>query len=162
MTRRCTTRTATCACAHWLTGRADVSDPSEFVETLKVDLFEDDVLVFTPKGEVKSLAAGGHAHWIAYDATDVGHRCVGAKVNGKIVPLSYQLRSGDIVEVLTWARTRSVRPSLVKTTRARNKIKAWYKAESRGARTLSTPVVNSFRTISASRACLRRRSSARR
>src|SRR5207302_7448362 len=66
--------------------------------------------------------------------TDVGHRCVGAKVNGKIVPLSYQLRSGDIVEVLTSKRERG--PSrdwlaLVKTTRAHNKIKAWFKAESR-------------------------------
>jgi guanosine-3',5'-bis(diphosphate) 3'-pyrophosphohydrolase len=113
----------------------DVSDPREFVETLKVDLFEDDVFVFTPKGEVKSLAAGATPLDFAYDVhTDVGHRCVGAKVNGKIVPLSYQLRSGDIVEVLTSKRERGPSRdwlSLVKTTRARNKIKAWYKAESR-------------------------------
>jgi GTP pyrophosphokinase len=113
----------------------DVSDPREFVETLKVDLFEDDVFVFTPKGEVKSLAAGATPLDFAYDIhTDVGHRCVGAKVNGKIVPLSYQLRSGDIVEVLTSKRERGPSRdwlSLVKTTRARNKIKAWYKAESR-------------------------------
>ncbi len=113
----------------------DVSDPREFVETLKVDLFEDDVFVFTPKGEVKSLAAGATPLDFAYEIhTDVGHRCVGAKVNGKIVPLSYQLRSGDIVEVLTSKRERG--PSrdwlaLVKTTRARNKIKAWFKAENR-------------------------------
>ncbi|WP_249021070.1 bifunctional (p)ppGpp synthetase/guanosine-3',5'-bis(diphosphate) 3'-pyrophosphohydrolase [Conexibacter sp. S30A1] len=113
----------------------DVSDPREFVETLKVDLFEDDVFVFTPKGEVKSLAAGATPLDFAYEIhTDVGHRCVGAKVNGKIVPLSYQLRSGDIVEVLTSKRERG--PSrdwlaLVKTSRARNKIKAWYKAENR-------------------------------
>ncbi len=113
----------------------DVADPKEFVETLKVDLFEDDVFVFTPKGEVKSLAAGATPLDFAYEIhTDVGHRCVGAKVNGKIVPLSYQLRSGDIVEVLTSKRERG--PSrdwlaLVKTTRARNKIKAWFKAESR-------------------------------
>ena len=114
----------------------DISgDPKEFMETLKVDLFEDEVFVFTPKGEVKSLAAGATPLDFAYEIhTDVGHRCVGAKVNGKIVPLSYQLRSGDIVEVLTSKRERG--PSrdwlaLVKTTRARNKIKAWFKAESR-------------------------------
>ncbi|MEA2196353.1 MAG: diphosphokinase / guanosine-3,5-bis(diphosphate) 3-diphosphatase [Solirubrobacteraceae bacterium] len=113
----------------------DMSDPREFMETLKVDLFEDDVFVFTPKGEVKSLASGATPLDFAYEIhTDVGHRCVGAKVNGKIVPLSYQLRSGDIVEVLTSKRERG--PSrdwlaLVKTTRARNKIKQWYKAESR-------------------------------
>jgi GTP pyrophosphokinase len=113
----------------------DMADPGEFMETLKVDLFEDEVFVFTPKGEVKSLAAGSTPLDFAYEIhTDVGHRCVGAKVNGKIVPLSYQLRSGDIVEVLTSKRERG--PSrdwlaLVKTTRARNKIKAWFKAESR-------------------------------
>jgi len=111
------------------------SDSREFIETLKVDLFEDEVFVFTPKGEVKSLSAGSTPLDFAYEIhTDVGHRCVGSKVNGKIVPLSYQLRSGDIVEVLTSKRERG--PSrdwlaLVKTTRARNKIKAWFKAESR-------------------------------
>ncbi len=113
----------------------DVADPREFVETLKVDLFEDDVFVFTPKGEVKSLAAGATPLDFAYEIhTDVGHRCVGAKVNGKIVPLSYQLKSGDIVEVLTSKRERGPSRdwlSLVKTSRARNKIKAWYKAENR-------------------------------
>ena len=113
----------------------DVADPKEFVETLKVDLFEDDVFVFTPKGEVKSLAAGATPLDFAYEIhTDVGHRCVGAKVNGKIVPLSYTLRSGDIIEVLTSKRERGPSRdwlSLVKTTRARNKIKAWFKAESR-------------------------------
>src|SRR2546430_718969 len=113
----------------------DMADPKEFMETLKVDLFEDEVFVFTPKGEVKSLASGATPLDFAFEIhTDVGHRCVGAKVNGKIVPLSYQLRSGDIVEVLTSKRERG--PSrdwlaLVKTTRARNKIKAWFKAESR-------------------------------
>jgi guanosine-3',5'-bis(diphosphate) 3'-pyrophosphohydrolase len=123
----------------WLRSLVDwhqeLSDPREFTETLKVDLFEDEVFVFTPKGEVKSLAAGATPLDFAYEIhTDVGHRCVGAKVNAKIVPLSYQLRSGDIVEVLTSKRERG--PSrdwlaLVKTTRARNKIKAWFKAESR-------------------------------
>src|SRR5665648_6233 len=113
----------------------DMSDPREFMENLKVDLFEDEVFVFTPKGEVKSLAAGATPLDFAYEIhTDVGHRCVGAKVNGKIVPLHYELKSGDIVEVLTSKRERG--PSrdwiaMVKTTRARNKIKQWFKAESR-------------------------------
>jgi GTP pyrophosphokinase len=113
----------------------ELEDSSDFVETLKVDLFEDEVFVFTPKGEVKSLAAGATPLDFAYEIhTDVGHRCVGAKVNNKIVPLHYELKSGDIVEVLTSKRERG--PSrdwlaLVKTTRARNKIKQWFRAESR-------------------------------
>jgi guanosine-3',5'-bis(diphosphate) 3'-pyrophosphohydrolase len=113
----------------------ETADPQEFMESLKVDLFEDEVFVFTPKGEVKSLAAGATPLDFAYEVhTDVGHRCVGSKVNGKIVPLSYELRSGDIVEVLTSKRERG--PSrdwlaLVKTTRARNKIKQWFRSESR-------------------------------
>jgi guanosine-3',5'-bis(diphosphate) 3'-pyrophosphohydrolase len=113
----------------------ELEDSSDFVETLKVDLFEDEVFVFTPKGEVKSLNAGATPLDFAYEIhTDVGHRCVGAKVNNKIVPLHYELQSGDIVEVLTSKRERG--PSrdwlaLVKTTRARNKIKQWFRAESR-------------------------------
>ncbi|HEX2015212.1 MAG TPA: bifunctional (p)ppGpp synthetase/guanosine-3',5'-bis(diphosphate) 3'-pyrophosphohydrolase [Solirubrobacteraceae bacterium] len=113
----------------------ELSDPREFMESLKVDLFEDEVFVFTPKGEVKSLASGATPLDFAYEIhTDVGHRCVGARVNGKIVPLHYELRSGDIVEVMTSKRERG--PSrdwlaMVKTTRARNKIKQWFKAESR-------------------------------
>jgi len=113
----------------------ELEDSSEFVERLKVDLFEDEVFVFTPKGEVKSLSAGATPLDFAYEVhTDVGHRCVGAKVNGKMVPLHYSLQSGDIVEVLTSKRERG--PSrdwlaLVKTARARNKIKQWFKAESR-------------------------------
>ncbi|HEX4804586.1 MAG TPA: bifunctional (p)ppGpp synthetase/guanosine-3',5'-bis(diphosphate) 3'-pyrophosphohydrolase [Conexibacter sp.] len=113
----------------------ELSDPKEFMDTLKVDLFEDEVFVFTPKGEVKSLAAGATPLDFAYEVhTDVGHRCVGAKVNGRMVPLSYELKSGDIVEVLTSKRERG--PSrdwlaLVKTTRARNKIRQWFKSETR-------------------------------
>ena len=69
-------------------------DPEEFLEALKVDLFEDEVFVFTPKGEIKNLSAGSTPLDFAYAVhTDVGHRCVGAKVNGKIVPLHYQLHS---------------------------------------------------------------------
>ncbi len=110
-------------------------DPTEFLESLKVDLFEDEVFVFTPKGEVKNLSAGSTPLDFAYAVhTDVGHACVGAKVNGSIVPLHYQLRSGDIVEVLTAKQKRG--PSrdwlkLVRTSRARNKIRAFFKEESR-------------------------------
>ncbi|HXP36161.1 MAG TPA: bifunctional (p)ppGpp synthetase/guanosine-3',5'-bis(diphosphate) 3'-pyrophosphohydrolase, partial [Solirubrobacteraceae bacterium] len=123
----------------WLRSMLDwqkeLSDPREFMETLRTDLFEEEVFVFTPKGQVKSLAAGATPLDFAYEVhTEVGHRCVGARVNGKIVPLHYELRSGDIVEILTAKRERG--PSrdwlaMVKTTRARNKIKAWFKAESR-------------------------------
>jgi GTP pyrophosphokinase len=113
----------------------DLLDPQEYMETLRTDLFEDEVYVFTPKGEVKSLAAGATPLDFAYEVhTEIGHRCVGARVNGKIVPLHCELHSGDIVEILTAKRERG--PSrdwlaMVKTTRARNKIKAWFKAESR-------------------------------
>src|SRR3954462_1536566 len=113
----------------------DEDDPLEFTDQLRGQLIEEEVFVFTPKGEVKSLPAGATPLDFAYEIhTDVGHRCVGAKVNGKIVPLHYELQSGDIVEILTSKRERG--PSrdwlaLVKTTRARNKIKAWFKAESR-------------------------------
>jgi GTP diphosphokinase / guanosine-3',5'-bis(diphosphate) 3'-diphosphatase len=111
------------------------SDPGEFMETFRSDLIEDEVFVFTPNGEVKSLAAGATPLDFAYEVhTEIGHRCVGARVNGKLVPLHYELRSGDRVEILTSKRDRG--PSrdwlaMVKTTRARNKIKQWFKAESR-------------------------------
>ncbi len=107
----------------------------DFLSALKDELFEREVYVFTPKGEVKSLAADATPLDFAYEVhTDVGHRCVGAKVNGRMVPLSYQLKSGDIVEVLTSNRDRG--PSrdwltMVRTTRARNKIRAWFRSEDR-------------------------------
>jgi GTP pyrophosphokinase len=123
----------------WLRSMLDwqqeLHDPKEFMESLRVDLFDEEVFVFTPKGEVKSLGQGATPLDFAYEVhTEVGHRCVGAKVNGKIVPLNYTLSSGDIVEILTSKRDRG--PSrdwlaLVKTTRARNKIKQFFKAESR-------------------------------
>jgi len=124
----------------WLRSMLDwqkeLHDPKEFMDNLRIDLFDEEVFVFTPKGEVKSLAAGATPLDFAYEVhTEVGHRCVGAKVNGKIVPLNYQLKSGDIVEILT-SKRGDRGPSrdwlaLVKTTRARNKIKQWFKAESR-------------------------------
>ena len=113
----------------------DTKDPKEFMDALKVDLSEEEVYVFTPKGEVKNLAAGATPLDFAYEVhTDVGHRCVGAKVNGKMVPLHYELKSGDIVEVLTSNRERG--PSrdwlaVVHTTRAKNKISQWFKSQSR-------------------------------
>ena len=148
----------------WLRSAAGVAagpkDPKEFLETLKVDLFEDEVFVFTPKGEVKPARRGVDAARLRLrDPHRRRPPCVGAKVNGKIVPLRYQLRSGDIVEVLTSKRERG--PSrdwlaLVKTTRARNKIKAWFKAESR--ETPSTPAASNSRTRCANRAYRPRRS----
>ena len=128
-------RTRSSGCRHLLDWQKDLTDPQEFAETLKADLFEDEVFVFTPKGEVKSLAAGATPLDFAYEVhTDVGHRCVGAKVNGKIVPLHYELQSGDICEVLTSKKERG--PSrdwlaLAKTTRAQSKIRAWFKRERR-------------------------------
>jgi GTP diphosphokinase / guanosine-3',5'-bis(diphosphate) 3'-diphosphatase len=120
---------------HLLDWQDEMQDPQEFAQTLRADLFEDEVFVFTPKGELKSLAAGATPLDFAYSVhTDVGHRCVGAKVNGKIVPLHYELQSGDICEVLTSKKERG--PSrdwlaLVKTTRAQSKIRAWFKRERR-------------------------------
>ena len=120
---------------HLVDWQKELQDPQEFAETLKADLFEDEVFVFTPKGEVKSLSDGATPLDFAYSIhTDVGHRCVGAKVNGKIVPLHYELQSGDICEVLTSKKERG--PSrdwlaLAKTTRAQSKIRAWFKRESR-------------------------------
>ena len=110
-------------------------DAADFAASLRDELLDEEVYVFTPKGEVKRLSVGATPLDFAYEVhTDVGHRCVGAKVNGKIVPLHYQLVSGDIVEVLTSKRERG--PSrdwlgVVKTSRARNKIKHWFKQESR-------------------------------
>ncbi len=120
---------------HLLDWQQELESPQEFAETLKADLFEDEVFVFTPKGEVRSLPAGATPLDFAYEVhTDVGHRCVGAKVNGKIVPLHYQLQQGDIVEVLTSKQERGPSRdwlSLVKTTRAQSKIRAWFKREKR-------------------------------
>ena len=120
---------------HLVDWQKELQDPQEFAAQLKADLFEDEVFVFTPKGEVKSLAAGATPLDFAYSIhTDVGHRCVGAKVNGKIVPLHYELQSGDICEVLTSKKERGPSRdwlSLAKTTRAQSKIRAWFKAEGR-------------------------------
>ena len=83
-------------------GTTDEADPREFMKTFRTDLFDEEVHVFTPKGQVKTLPAGATPIDFAYAVhTDVGHRTVGAKINGRIVPLHYQLKNGDFVEILT-------------------------------------------------------------
>ena len=110
----------------------DLKDPIEFMETVKMDMFPEEVYVFTPRGEVKTFPHGATAVDFAYSVhTDVGHQCTGAKVNGRMVPLRHQLRNGDTVEVLTSASHVPSRDWLrwVVTSRARTRIKAWLKSE---------------------------------
>jgi guanosine-3',5'-bis(diphosphate) 3'-pyrophosphohydrolase len=112
----------------------DVPDAKEFMETVKGDLFPDVVYVFTPRGDVKELPLGSTPVDFAYSVhTDIGHQCVGAKVNGKIVPLKHELRNGDKVEVTTQTGHAPSRDWLkfVKTSRAKTRIKAWLKIEER-------------------------------
>ena len=110
----------------------EVGDPREFIHNLKVDLYPEEVYTFTPKGEVKALPRGATAVDFAYSIhTDVGHRCVGARVNGRMVPVRTRLKNGDIVEVVTSTHHRPSRDWLhfVVTSRARNKIKHFIHAE---------------------------------
>jgi GTP pyrophosphokinase len=112
----------------------DLRDPREFLETVKIDLFPDEVYVFTPKGDVKQFPVGSTPVDFAYSIhTQVGQQCVGAKVNGKIVPLRYQLKNGDILEIVTAPGHQPSKDWLkfVKTSRARTKIRQWIKAEAR-------------------------------
>jgi GTP pyrophosphokinase len=119
----------------WLTRivdwQRDTVDPQDFMETLKVDLDQDEVFVFTPKGDVVTMPLGATPIDFAYTIhTDVGHRCIGAKVNGRLVPLDSSLSSGDTVEVFT-SKVEGAGPSrdwlkVVATPRARNKIRQWF------------------------------------
>src|ERR671931_233794 len=117
------------------TAQTDEADPREFMKTFRMDVFGEEVYVFTPKGEVKTLPAGATPIDFAYAVhTDVGHRTVGAKINGRIVPLHYRLKNGDFVEILTSKAGRG--PSrdwmtLAVSSRARNKIRQWFSRETR-------------------------------
>jgi GTP pyrophosphokinase len=110
----------------------EVRDPHEFIQNLKIDLYPEEVYTFTPRGEVKSLPRGATPIDFAYSIhTDVGHKCVGARVNGRMVPLRHRLKNGDIVEIITAAAHKPSRDWLnfVVTSRARNKIKHFLQAE---------------------------------
>ncbi len=116
--------------------REDVTDAYEFVDSLKTDLFQDRVYVFTPKGDIIDLPAGSTSIDFAYHVhTEVGHRCRGARVNGKLVSLNHQLNNGDQVEIITAKRGGPSRdwlnPNLnyVKTSRARSKIRRWFRQQ---------------------------------
>ena len=115
---------------------AESTDPAEFLESLKLDLETDEVFVFTPKGDVVALPVGATPVDFAYSIhTEVGHRCIGARVNGRLVPLDSKLTSGDSVEIFT-SKVPSAGPSrdwlnIVVTPRARNKIRQWFSRERR-------------------------------
>ncbi|OSB14391.1 RelA/SpoT family protein [Clostridium botulinum] len=111
----------------------ETTDPEEFMQGFKIDLFSDEVFVFTPKGKVISLPNKATPVDFAYKIhTDIGHRCIGAKVNGKMVPLDYELKTGEIIEVLTSTTPKGPNLdwlSMVKSNQAKSKIRAWFKKE---------------------------------
>ncbi|HEX3595792.1 MAG TPA: bifunctional (p)ppGpp synthetase/guanosine-3',5'-bis(diphosphate) 3'-pyrophosphohydrolase [Polyangiaceae bacterium] len=112
----------------------DLKDPAEFLESVKIDLFPDEVYVFTPKGEVRSLPRGSTPIDFAYSIhTDVGHRCSGARANGQIVPLRYKLRSGDVIEIMTSSAQHPNKDWLDSsiTGKARNRIRSYLRTEQR-------------------------------
>jgi guanosine-3',5'-bis(diphosphate) 3'-pyrophosphohydrolase len=120
---------------HLVEWQQEMGDPGEFLSTLKIDLYPEEVYTFTPKGKVIVLPREATPIDFAYAIhSEVGHHCVGAKVNGRIVPLKYKLRNGDIVEIVTQAHHTPSRDwlALVKTSRARNKIKHWVNVAQRG------------------------------
>lgn len=123
----------------WLRGvlewQDELSDANEFMESLRIDMFDDEVFVFTPKGDVIDLPSGATPIDFAYRIhSEIGHRCIGAKVNGRIVPLDTPLRNGDIVEIMTSSQATS--PSadwlnIAKTPSAKNRIRQWFKKQQR-------------------------------
>ena len=112
----------------------ELKDPGEFLETFRIDLFPQEVYVFTPRGEVKSFPKGATPIDFAYSIhTNVGHQCVGARANGRMVPLTYELKNGDTIEIIT---SKTQKPSkdwlkIVKTSRARTKIRQWRRGAER-------------------------------
>jgi GTP diphosphokinase / guanosine-3',5'-bis(diphosphate) 3'-diphosphatase len=114
----------------------ETREPEEFMEFLRIDLFQDEIFIFTPQGDVKQLPRGATPIDFAFAVhTEVGMRCAGAKINGRIVPLSRELKNGDTVEILTDARQKPSRDWLafVKTARARNKVRQWIREEEFGS-----------------------------
>lgn len=122
--------------------QSELKDAKDFMDSLKVDLFTEEVFVFTPKGAVFGLPSGATPIDFAYRVhTEVGHRAIGAKVNGRIVPLDHQLQNGDIIEVLTGKKNSPNRDWLrfIKTTGARVKIKNWFKKQEGSAKPIPVP-----------------------
>jgi GTP pyrophosphokinase len=117
----------------------EISQAEELVEAVKTDIFQDQVFVFTPKGEIKDLPTGSTPLDFAYRIhTDLGHLCIGAKVNGRLVPLNYQLKNGEVVEILTSKSSKGpsrdwLNPNLgfVRTSHAREKVRQWFKRQER-------------------------------
>ncbi len=117
----------------------ELSGAEEFLESVKTDIFIDQVFVYTPKGEIKDLPQGSTPLDFAYRVhTDLGHRCIGAKVNGRLVPLSYQLNNGDVVEIMSAKGAKGpsrdwLSPHLgyIKTSHAREKVRQWFKKQER-------------------------------
>ena len=113
----------------------NLGDPGEFLENVRIDLFQDEVYVFTPRGEIKTLPRGSTVVDFAYMIhTEVGNQCTGSKVNGQLVPLIYELKTGDIIEITT---SKNHHPSkdwlkYVKTVKARSKIRHWIKTQEKG------------------------------
>ena len=120
---------------HVVNLQEEITDPKEYFEALKVDVFSDEVFVFTPRGDIMSLPLGSNPIDFAYRVhTEVGHHCIGAKVNGKIVPLEYKLQNGDLVEIIT--NKHNTGPSrdwlnIVASSDTRSKIRSWFKKENR-------------------------------
>ncbi|MBC8457527.1 MAG: bifunctional (p)ppGpp synthetase/guanosine-3',5'-bis(diphosphate) 3'-pyrophosphohydrolase, partial [Deltaproteobacteria bacterium] len=112
----------------------DLKDPEEFLETVRMDLFPDEVYVFTPRGDVKQFPKGATPVDFAYSIhSEVGEKCMGARINGKMVPLRYQLRNGDIVEIVTSPKQHPNKDwlEIVKTSRAKTKIRQWLRNQGR-------------------------------
>ncbi|MGD9154187.1 MAG: bifunctional (p)ppGpp synthetase/guanosine-3',5'-bis(diphosphate) 3'-pyrophosphohydrolase [Bacillota bacterium] len=119
---------------HLIEWQGQMSDSEEFMETLKIGLFMDEVFVFTPNGDVKSLPAGATPVDFAYIIhTTLGHQCAGAKVNGRLMPLDYQLQNGDMVQIISSKQSRPSRDWLqfVKTSKAKNRIRQWMRDQYR-------------------------------